>query len=162
MNKKINTKNMVMIAFLTSLMVVLGMLSSYFTKQTGKGILQLSEVISLSLVNTVPFFILVFASVCSGILIDLASGGIIYIPITIVVKLLIFLIVFLLKKRITMYIVVYIAYLPVFIYVPYAWITYDGSRAIQSLINECIQYTGTTVFACVFLKVFKNKRIYQY
>ncbi|WP_339020842.1 hypothetical protein [Spiroplasma endosymbiont of Atherix ibis] len=159
--KKITTKNIAICGLIISFMFGIGALSSFISNISGKNIFQISDTIYLSLLNFLNPFLLIISASISGVLIDLYAGGFIYMPITIVVKVLIGITFLLLKKIIPLYLNIIISYIWVFIYVLYAFLVFDSSIAIVEVITDSIQYTFTIVFAIIFYLSFNKVNLKQ-
>ncbi|AGR41638.1 ECF transporter S component family protein [Spiroplasma taiwanense] len=155
--KKISTKQIVLCGFLTTIMFIIGFIVITFSNITGKSILQFSDIIFLSLFKIINPLTLITSSVISGILIDLYSGGIIFIPITIIIKILIGVSFLFFRKIINQYFAVFICYLWILLYVAYVYLLFDLSAMYLELIIDSIQYIATTIFTFIFFIIFDLK-----
>ncbi|AUB32149.1 hypothetical protein [Spiroplasma floricola] len=159
--KRVSTKSIAICGLITSLMFGIGALSTFISNISGKNIFQISDTIYLSLLNFLNPFLLITSASISGILIDLYAGGFIYMPITVIVKILIGITFILLKKFIPLYLNIFISYIWIFIYVLYAYLIFDSSVAIVEVITDSIQYSFTVVFASIFCFSFNKVKLKQ-
>ncbi|AKX33994.1 hypothetical protein SLITO_v1c03400 [Spiroplasma litorale] len=151
MKKWVTTKNIATCGVLTAIMFVMGAIVSTIASMTGKSIIQFSDIIYLILFGKVNLFTLILSAVIAGSMIDLYSGGAIFIPITILVKILIGLTYKLLNKKLNIHLIYIISYLWVFIYNLYSYILWDTSVLIVELIVNSIQYSVTVGGACLII-----------
>ncbi|QBQ07647.1 class II fructose-1,6-bisphosphate aldolase [Spiroplasma gladiatoris] len=152
MKKIFNTKNITICATLASIMVVLSLFSYFLSNITGKSIFQISDIVYLSMfVTTINPLVLIFSSCIAGVLIDLYMGGFIFIPFTIIIKILIGVIVYFLNKKIKIFFSIPIAYLCIYLYVIYVLVLYDKSSAVVELITDSIQYLVTVSFSLLII-----------
>ncbi|AKU79573.1 hypothetical protein [Spiroplasma turonicum] len=157
MKKWITTKNITTCSLLSAVMFVMGAAISTIASMTGKSIIQFSDIIFLIMLGKTNLFTLILSAIIAGSMIDLYAGGAIFIPITILVKILIGLTYLLLRKKVNIHIIFIISYLWIFIYNLYTYILWDASTLIVESIVNLIQYSVTVVFsiAIVFVSNFK-------
>ncbi|AHI52820.1 ECF transporter S component family protein [Spiroplasma culicicola] len=152
MKTKITIKDITLTGLLTALMVSVALPSYFLAGILNKSIFQLSDIIFFCLLSTISLKILSVSSLSATILIDLFFGGLIYIPFSIIIKVLIFLTVYIFKNYLKWKIVfiIPIAYLHVFWYVLVAYILFDSSVVMVEFITDIIQYS-VTVFGAILI-----------
>ncbi len=159
--KKINSRQITICGLLTSVMFIIGLVTNLISIGTGKSIFQVSDFLYIALLDFLNPFISILSAIMAGVLTDLFTGGIIYIPITIIVKFLIGVSFIVLKKFIWSYLNIFISYLWIFTYVLYAYFLFDSSLAIVELLTDTIQYFTNTLLALVLYLYFKKIGIEQ-
>ncbi|WP_338983975.1 hypothetical protein [Spiroplasma endosymbiont of Othius punctulatus] len=154
------TRNIAYTGLLTAVMYIIGLITIFIGTATGSSIIQFSDVILFSLFGSLINPVLIVSSILSSIFLDMTSGMFIYIPITILIKALIFTTLLLVYKLTKVrYIAIIVAYLWVFLYVLYAYLLFDQSYAIRELIIDSIQYSVTVIFACIFIKIYDFNKL---
>ncbi|AOG60586.1 hypothetical protein SHELI_v1c06350 [Spiroplasma helicoides] len=153
-------KNICIAGLLTALMFVIALFSSFISSLFGKSIFQVSDIVYLSIfVTTINPIINIIGAVLAGMLTDIYYGGFIYIPMTILVKILIGLIMIFLLKKIKIYYAIPVGYLPIFIYFFYSYFIYDISMAVVEAITDSIQYGVTVVFSIAITLTYDLKKL---
>ncbi|ASP28100.1 hypothetical protein SCORR_v1c03260 [Spiroplasma corruscae] len=167
MKKWICSKNIANCSLLVGVMFIMGAVITTLSSVTGKSIIQFSDIVYLILLGRINLFTLVLSALISGILIDLYAGGLIFIPISILVKILIGLTYYLLRKRVNIHLIFIISYSWVFIYNLYSYLLWDASVLIVESIVNAIQYSVTVVMSSIIvlsleLNMFnKNKKFHN-
>lgn len=150
-------KYLVTTAFVTSLLTGLGYLSSFIQIGGANGYLQLTDIVTLTLITIIPGPMLLFASSIAMTLSDIIAGYFIFIPITILTRILMFIIIRCLENYFHFTITYLFALLPiVMIYPIYTWITFDKASAFKELIIDIIQVLSSYIFALFLTWFFKR------
>lgn len=142
-------------AFITAFLLGCGYISAFIPlpglSSAGSGYLQLTDIIALSLIYFIPGPMLLFANPIAMVLADILSGYFIYIPITIVTRILMFITVRLLERYMHFVFYYFFAVLPIVsIYPFYTWLVFDSTSALKELIIDIIQSITTYFFALFF------------
>ncbi|WP_338985015.1 hypothetical protein [Spiroplasma endosymbiont of Diplazon laetatorius] len=157
--KKIKTIDIATCGVITAIMFSLGVITVTLSNFGGENVFQISDIFYLVFLNLLNPFLIIFSAILSGVLTDVYAGGVVYIPVTILVKLLIGITFTVLKKILPIYITIFISYLWVFVYVLFTYILFDKSFLILEAIIDSIQYSVNTFFACIVY--FSTKRFYS-
>lgn len=154
------TRNIAYTGLLTALMYVIGLITIFIGTATGSSIIQFSDVILFSLFGIIASPVLVISSIFSSMMLDATSGMFIYMPITALIKILIFA-TLIITYKITKIkpLAIIIGYLWVFLYVLFSYLLFDESYAIREAIIDAIQYGVTVIFASVFVSVYDFKKM---
>ncbi|WP_303662518.1 hypothetical protein [Williamsoniiplasma luminosum] len=153
-------------AVITALLVALGLTTTWFHFQINGIIFQIADGLFLGLICIIPGPMMLVAGIIYPMLLDLISGGFLFIPVSILVHVLIFVACKLLGKVITGYGAIPVSALLIFIYVLYAYLlglnTGTGdSAAMTELVVDAVQYgfsvlIGLVIFFALNRKSFKR------
>ncbi|WP_342224490.1 hypothetical protein [Spiroplasma endosymbiont of Asaphidion curtum] len=133
---------------ITGLLMFCGYASSFI--KIGVGYLQLADIIALPLITFIPGPMILFANPIAMAFADIMGGYFVFVPITIVVRILMFVIIRILEPYFHFIISYFFAVLPVLIiYPPYTYFisNFDHSYAITALINDAVQAISTYIFS---------------
>ncbi|QGS51886.1 hypothetical protein [Spiroplasma tabanidicola] len=162
MKKLFTTYNISVCGVLAGVMLVLASFSYFLGDLIGKSVFQISDIVYLSMfVTNINPIVLIFSAMVSGSLTDLMFGGLIYIPFTIFIKILIGVTMYFLNKKLKIYFSIIVSYSYVFLYVLYVYILYDQSTTIVEAITDSIQYSATVVLSLFIVSYKDFKKIYN-
>ncbi|WP_338963689.1 MULTISPECIES: hypothetical protein [unclassified Spiroplasma] len=147
-------KYLVTTALITALLVTVAYISQFIRLGNGKGILQLADGLFLSLITLIKGPMLLISGVLYVTIIDIITDGFIFIPVSIVIRVLMFLITYFLARVISRYGAIFLSSLMLLWYVLYSYLLFGSAVAILELINDAIQVAVSTVVGITLAVVF--------
>lgn len=153
-------KYLVTTTLITALLVTVAYISQFIRLGNGKGILQLADGLFLALITLIKGPMLLISGVLYVTIIDIITDGFIFIPVSIVIRVLMFLITYFLARVLSRYGAIFLSSLMLLWYVLYSYLLFGSAVAILELINDAIQVAVSTVvgitLAVVFARVNKH------
>lgn len=145
-------KYLVTTALITAILLAFGYASTFIFIPgiKGLGYLQLADIIALPLTSFIPGPMLLIANSIAMVGSDLIGGYLIFIPATILTRLLMFLIIRILEPYFHFIITYLFAVLPlILIYPPYTYLVsnFDDTAGLAALVTDIVQAITTYLFA---------------
>ncbi|WP_424526083.1 hypothetical protein [Spiroplasma endosymbiont of Glossina fuscipes fuscipes] len=149
-------KYLVTTALTTALLVAVAGVSQFIRLGYDKGILQLADGLFLALITLIKGPMLLISGVLYVTIIDVITGFPIFIPASIVIRVLMFLITYFLSRVLSRYGAIFLSSLMLFWYVLYSYLVsnFDSAVAIGELINDTIQVAVSTILGITLTIVF--------
>lgn len=126
-------------ALITALLVVLSYATQFIRINNTKGILQLADGFFLALIILIRGPMLLICGILYSGIIDLISGAFIFIPVTIIIRILMFCLTYFLTQKLSRYVAMLLSSLMLYLYVLYTYLCFGMSFAILELVNDSIQ-----------------------
>ncbi|EOA07296.1 Hypothetical protein, predicted transmembrane protein [Mycoplasma yeatsii 13926] len=157
-------------ALITALLIALASTTSMINLGVAK--FQVADGVFLSLACFIPGPMMAVSGTLYAMIFDIISGGVMFVPASLVIHLIMFILVKLLIKKIPFFLVIVIAELPVFLYILYGFsITWFNqglaiakTEAIKSLITDVIQYgisVGSGIVLCIAFSSKSMSKIFE-
>ncbi|WP_338989592.1 hypothetical protein [Spiroplasma endosymbiont of Seladonia tumulorum] len=141
---------------ITALLVVIAYISQFiqFNFGVGKGIIQLADGLFLGLITLIKGPMLLISGILYVTIIDLVTGGFIFIPISILIRILMFLITYFGARILSRYGAIFVSSLMLLLYVLYSYFFFGPDVAIVELIADAIQIAVATIMGITLAIVF--------
>ncbi|WHQ37546.1 hypothetical protein [Spiroplasma sp. SV19] len=149
-------KYLVTTALITALLVTVAYVSQFIRIGNGKGILQLADGLFLALITLIKGPMLLISGVLYVTIVDVITGGFIFIPVSIVIRILMFVITYFLSRILTRYGAIFCSSLMLLWYVLYSYLLFGSAVAIVELINDAIQIAVSTILGITLAVVFRR------
>ncbi|MDQ0567722.1 ECF transporter S component family protein [Mycoplasma yeatsii] len=157
-------------ALITALLIALASTTSMINLGVAK--FQVADGVFLSLACFIPGPMMAVSGTLYAMIFDIISGGVMFVPASLVIHLIMFILVKLLIKKLPFFLVITIAELPVFLYILYGFtITWFNqglstakTEAIKSLITDVIQYgisVGSGIVLCIAFSSKSMSKIFE-
>ncbi|WP_425379583.1 hypothetical protein [Spiroplasma endosymbiont of Stenodema calcarata] len=147
-------KYLVTTGLITALLVTIAYVSQFIRIGNGKGILQLADGLFLALITLIKGPMLLISGVLYVTIIDIITGGFIFIPVSVVIRVLMFLITYFLARFLTRYGAIFCSSLMLLWYVLYSYFLFGTAVAITELINDAIQIAVSTILGITLSVIF--------
>ncbi|WP_027048022.1 hypothetical protein [Mesoplasma syrphidae] len=147
-----NTRYLVLTGIYIAVLMCVSFLTIFF--KASDGFFQLTSGFYLALCALMPGPSLLIVGIIYGTMLDAIAGGLIFIPMTILINMLMFIIIKGLSKYLTVYGTIIFAAALVFIYIPYTGLVYGFSDSviIKALITDSIQFAVTILVGFIIYK----------
>ncbi|WP_162807931.1 HAD-IIB family hydrolase [Spiroplasma alleghenense] len=149
------------ISALISALLVCISFTTIFIRISDSIVIQFSDGIFMSLVAIISGKIMLIPAIIYPMLVDLSAGVIIYIPISILIRLLMFMIIKFSKKYLTSYGAFFLAGLTMFLYLPFTYILFreKGLLATEAIV-DLVQVTLSVIIAgMMYFSISKSDQI---
>ncbi|AHF57607.1 hypothetical protein [Spiroplasma eriocheiris] len=137
------------LALVTAILIIIAFISQFIKIANGKSILQLSDGLFLGLTIFIRGPLMLIAGILYAGIIDLITGGLVFIPVSIIIRILMFVLTYFLYRIITRYVANLLSSLMLLWYVLYAYLLFGPSAAIIELINDAIQIGICYIFSII-------------
>ncbi|AJM71534.1 ECF transporter S component family protein [Mycoplasma yeatsii] len=157
-------------ALITALLIALASTTSMINLGVAK--FQVADGVFLSLACFIPGPMMAVSGTLYAMIFDIISGGVMFVPASLVIHLIMFILVKLLIKKLPFFLVIPIAELPVFLYILYGFnitwfnqgLSIAKTEAIKSLITDVIQYgisVGSGIVLCIAFSSKSMSKIFE-
>ncbi len=141
---------------ITAVLVVIAYISQFiqFNFGVGKWVIQLADGLFLGLITLIKGPMLLISGILYVTIIDLVTGGFIFIPISILIRILMFLITYFGARILSRYCAIFVSSLMLLLYVLYSYFLFGPNVAIVELIADEIQIAVATIIGITLAIVF--------
>ncbi|KNG79044.1 hypothetical protein [Mycoplasma sp. HU2014] len=157
-------------ALTTALLIALASTTSMINLGVAK--FQIADGVFLCLACVIPGPMMAVSGTLYAMIFDIISGGVMFVPASLVIHLIMFILVKLLIKRIPTFLVIVIAELPMFLHILYSFsitwfnqgLSIAKTEAIKSLITDAIQYAvsvGSGIVLCIAFSTKSMSKVFE-
>nr|CAK98880.1 hypothetical transmembrane protein [Spiroplasma citri] len=141
---------------ITALLVAIAYISQFIWIHfgVGKGIIQLADGLFLALITLIKGPMLLISGILYVTIIDFITGGFIFIPISILIRILMFFITYYGARILSRYGAIFVSSLMLLLYVLYSYIMFEPDVAIVELSIDAIQIAVATIIGISLSIVF--------